>query len=267
MDKLIKYELKGDYKLFGIVFAIAALLDVGLFSRIGKWEEPLIIVLTGMVSSFLFLTILIFVIKSFEKEMYEDRGYLTFTLPVSGRKIVGAKIITAIIWFVLSGILALISGRILIGLLYDKSTINEFTTYFSTYINLKTISMVILFGIINIITLLLLIYFSITITRVALKGKRVSKFLGFVAFIALNAAIAYGQYKLIQIFPQTVSFRPDFLGNLQVDGDIMKLGEQTLITIRNSGININIAAIVYNIVVYVGLFLSTSYLIDNKIDI
>ncbi|WP_097028541.1 ABC-2 transporter permease [Clostridium peptidivorans] len=267
MRNLIKYELKGDFKLFGIVFAIAALLNVGLFSRIGKWDEQLIILFSGMVSSFLFLTILIFVIKSFEKEMYEDRGYLTFTLPVSGRKIVGSKIITALIWFAVAGIVSLIFGRILIGLIYGQSSINELTAYFSTYINIKVILSGILFVIINTITLLLLIYFSITITRVALKGKRVSKFLGFVVFIALNAAIVYIQYKLIHLFPQTVSFMPEFLQNFRGDGDIMKLGEEALITMNNSGININIAGLIYNIAVYVGLFLGTGYLIDNKIDI
>ncbi|MBE6067733.1 MAG: hypothetical protein E7211_08585 [Clostridium lundense] len=266
MDKLIKYELKGDYKLFGIIFTIAILLNGGLFTRIDKWEEGIIIALTTMISSFLFLTILIFVIKSFEKEMYEDRGYLTFTLPVSGRKILGAKLIAALIWFSLAGILSLIAGRILIGILYDQSIINELSTRLSTFINIKTILAVVLFGVINIITLLLLVYFSITITRVALKGKKVSKFLGFVAFIALNAAIAYIEYKIIKLFPQTISFIPGLLQGFPANAEPMVL-DGTLITIRNSGLNINIAAVIYNIVVYVGLFLGTGYLIDNKIDI
>lgn len=266
MKNLIKYELKGDYKLFGIIFTIAAILNIGMFTRVGEWEEAIIIALTTMISSFLFLTILIFVIKSFEKEMYEDRGYLTFTLPVSGRKIVGAKLITALIWFAVAGILSLISIRILFGLLFDESIINELSTRLSTFINIKTILAVILFGIINIITLLLLVYFSITITRVALKGKKVSKFLGFIAFIALNAAIAYIEYKIIQLFPQTINFMPELLQGFPASGEPMVL-DGTLITIRNSGLNINIAALIYNLVVYVGLFLGTGYLIDNKIDI
>lgn len=40
-----------------------------------------------------------------------------------------------------------------------------------------------------------------------------------------------------------------------------------MVTTTNGYIHVNIASIIYNIIIYIGLFLSTGYLIDNKIDL
>ncbi|MEA4825998.1 MAG: hypothetical protein VB130_05125 [Clostridium sp.] len=264
MGKLIKYELKGNYKLFGGLFGIVILLNILIFTRINKWSEPAIIALFSVVSVALFVTALVFVVNSFRNELYEDRGYLTFTLPVGGKKILASKLITGVIWFAIAGILTLISGKILLGKLFDINVMQQF----NAYINTKAMILIaILFSIVNLIMLLLLIYFSITLTRVALKRKRMSKLLGFVAFILLNMGIYYIEYKLMQLFPQTIGFKLDFLQNVQSKAGSLSIGGQSMMSINDSSLNINIASTIYNIIIYIGLFLSTGYLMDNKIDI
>lgn len=264
MGKLIKYELKGNYKLFGGVFGIVILLNILLFTRINKWSDPAIIALFSVVAVALFVTALVFVVNSFRNELYEDRGYLTFTLPVSGKKILASKLITGAIWFAIAGIITLLSIKILLGSMFDVNVMQKI----NLYINTKSMFLIgTLFSIVNLIMLLLLIYFSITLTRVALKRKRMSKFLGFITFILLNFCIYYIEYKLMNLFPQTIGFKLDFLKNAQDKVGALSIDNQSMISINGSNLNINIASTIYNIIVYVGLFLSTGYLMENKTDL
>lgn len=264
MGKLIKYELKGNYKLFGGVFGIVILLNILLFTRINKWSNPAIIALFSVVAVALFVTALVFVVNSFRNELYEDRGYLTFTLPIGGKKILASKLITGAIWFAIAGIITLVSIKILLSSMFDINVMQQL----NAYINTKSMFIIgTLFSIVNLIMLLLLIYFSITLTRVALKRKRMSKFLGFITFILLNMGIYFIEYRLMKVFPQTISFQLDFLQNAQAKIGSLSLDGQSMISINDSLLNINIASAIYNIIVYIGLFISTGYLMDNKIDI
>ncbi|QGU93805.1 hypothetical protein GOM49_00480 [Clostridium bovifaecis] len=263
MGKLLKYEIKGNYKLFLGMFAITALLNILLLTRIHVWNTGIIVALFSMVSVALFVVALVFVVNSFKNEMYEDRGYLTFTLPVSGNKILASKIIAAVIWFIGAGILTLIFARILVG--YADP---EVITQINMYVNTKAVFLLsTLFSLINLIMILLMIYFSITVTRVALRKKKMSGFLGFLAFILLNIIIFYIDYKIVQLFPQAISLKLGFLDGTQTSVGLLKVDNQSMISINNASLDINIASVIYNIIVYIGLFLSTGYLIDNKIDI
>lgn len=266
MGKLIKYELKGKYKLFLGLFAIVSLLNILILTRINKWSSPAVVSLMIMVTVILFVMILVFVVNSFRNELYNDRAYLTFTLPVSGNKILISKIIIAIIWFIIGSIITFIFFKILLDNELKVDTLKQISLYFNT----TSIFVVgAIFSIVNLVMLLLMIYFSITLTRVALKGKRMSKFLGFITFIALNFLIYYIEYKIIKVFPQTFELKLKFLtdsGIAQMHGELVQMDGNAIEAI-NEALKINTAAIIYNIIVYVGLFLSTGYLIEKKIDV
>jgi len=235
------------------------------YTRTNAWNEGVIIALFSGISVALFVVTLVFAFHSFRNEIYEDRGYLTFTIPISGREIVISKLITTIIWFAIASIISFIFINIFIKVLFDQNMMKAI----DAYINTKAVALMsVLFSLVNLIMLLLMIYFSITITRVAFKRKKLSKALGFVIFIVLNIIIFYIQHEISSIFPQTISFHFDFLKNsAQLNGEYMNIDEQAMISIRNSSLDVNIAAVVYSIAVYIGLFLGTGYLIDNSIDI
>lgn len=264
MGRLIKYEIKGNYKLFGGLFVIIALLNVLLLTRINRWSQQSIIGLFSVVSIALMVVTLIFVINSFRNDLYEDTGYLTFTLPVSGDKILGSKIITGLLWFSAAGAIFFIFLKILVGMLFDINIIEKMIVYF----NAKEIILSgLLFGVINLIMLLLMIYFSITLTKVAFKGKKMSKLLGFITFILMNLIIFYLEYKLIKVFPQTIDLTLDFLKNSEGSFRSVSTDGAAMISIRNSQLSINIASLLYNLLVYIGLFKATGYFMDNKINI
>ena len=68
MGKLIKYELKGNYKIFCSLFTIIILLQGLFLTRIGHWKSGSIMGMTVLVNIVLFITILIFIEKSFAKD-------------------------------------------------------------------------------------------------------------------------------------------------------------------------------------------------------
>ena len=268
MGKLIKYEIKGNYKLFAGLFGITILLNLLLLTRANAWHEGAIIGIFSAISVALFVVTLIFVVQSFRNEMYEDRGYLTFTLPISGKKIVISKLVPAIIWFSIATIITYVFISIFVKVLFDQNMMDMINEV-NNYINIKAAVLIsVLFSLINLITLLLLIYFSITVTRVAFKKKRLSVLLGFITFIILNIVIYYIQYQIMKLFPQTVSISLDFLQNgSQINGSVMAINDKAMLSVTGTDLNINIATIIYFIAVYIGLFLGTGYLIDNNIDI
>ena len=217
MGKLIKYELKGNYKIFCSLFTIIILLQGLFLTRIGHWKSGSIMGMTVLVNIVLFITILIFIEKSFANEIYEDRGYLTFTLPVSGYKVLGSKIIVGLLWLLISGFISFISFKTIINGLSGEDLIKIITSS----VNIKQFVLLgIIYAIVLLIMLLLTIYFSITLTRVAYKGKKISGFIGFIVFIVLNFVISYISYKVGDIFPHEMKISLDMINSLGSAGII-----------------------------------------------
>lgn len=260
MGKLIKYELKGNYKVFCGLFVLSILLQGLFLTRIGYWSDDFIISMSILVNIILFITVLMFVEKSFKNEIYEDRGYLTFTLPVSGYKILGSKVIVGVFWFLISGFISFISFKTIINALSGEDLIK----ILSSRIDLKQLTLMgILYAISILVMLLLLIYFSIALTRVAYKGKKIIGFIGFVVFIALNFIIYYISYKIGEVFPYEINISLDMVNSL----GITEIISDGISTIGQQYFTINITRCIYILAVYIGMFFATGYLLENKMDI
>ncbi|MCY6355897.1 hypothetical protein [Clostridium sp. ZS2-4] len=264
MGNLIKYELKGNYKLFLGLFIITILVNVLLYSRIGVWHPAAIYSLITLAVTVMFVMVLIFNIGSYSKEMHEDIGYLTFTLPVSGNKIIGAKTIVALIWFAAASILTGITFLLMAKGNVEWGIINVI----NDQVNLPLMLTFIIIGVIvSTLQLLIIIYFSITASRVAIRKKKIGKFLGFGLFIVLSTAVSYVQYLVVKFIPYSMNI--DFTRGSQEVFDksqIISYGNYAVIQGTAQGIEMNIAACIYIILVIIGLFIGTGYLIDNKID-
>ena len=111
MGKYMKYEIKGSYKFILGILALVLILTTALYSYEFRGqpinsmtsnpafvEIAILIILGAAFAAFLYI------VDSFRKELYDDRGYLTFTLPLSGNQILGSKLIVAIMWFILLGV-------------------------------------------------------------------------------------------------------------------------------------------------------------------
>ena len=283
MGRYIKYEIKGSYKFILGVLALVLILTTGIYTYVNKTDGGsafggAFIGISSMVIFGTLLTTFIYIVGSFRKELYEDRGYLTFTLPLTGNEILGAKLIVAIIWFVLLGIV-IIGYNIVMAITMTPAEISWgfIKTYILPNIN-NGIKAAMLFTFISGISTLILIYFSMALSRVTFRNKKIGGF-WFVIFLVLSVLIGIGQVKLIEALPYYLnldtfrvtsydSFLRDYSfynsPNLKID---MNFNNEGLLINNGDTYILNLAGFIYSIAIGVMTFLGTGYIVENKIDL
>jgi len=119
LGKLIKYEFKATARWFLPAFALVlAFSFVGFFgqsmtSRFQDFSVPLYVLLfVGIIVAFFTLPTIMNVWR-FHRNLLGSEGYLMFTLPVSTTSLIGAKLIVATVWQVLSLVVGLAGTSLL----------------------------------------------------------------------------------------------------------------------------------------------------------
>lgn len=278
MKKLLKYELKGTFKfilmvLLTIVLA-SSVAQVGIY-RLTKIQVLEANQVSGPVfGAFLigiaflviwasFLVSFFYIVNNFNKELLDDRGYLTFTLPLKGREILSSKVISALISFLFLTIMVILYNVILGSILVKMAGINIFEELLQIKLPQgvgKFILLSIVFGLISSIGTLITIYFSMTIRKVIFKGRKFNA-MWFIIFLVLNGAIAVLGVKIMEYFPQFITITET--GKFAVESlSIFSNGSQILFPPI-----FNISNMLLNIVIAIVLFIITSYLLDKKVEI
>ncbi|NLX61135.1 MAG: hypothetical protein GXZ06_01210 [Tissierellia bacterium] len=278
MLKYAKYEIRGTYRYILGVLALVLILTTALyayFNRVDSTGE--VSVLGGM---FTVLSVLIlfgtalatflYIVGSFRKELYEDRGYLTFTLPLTGNQIVGSKLIVASLWFIVLGaaigLYNIIMILIFVPIEIDVNILEMLSRLFD-FASIRNILFLVLSFILNIVNMLVIIYFSMAISRVTFRNKRVGS-LWFIIFLVLSGVMALGAVKIAQLFPYYLDLNTFKIGSVdKLSQFYLEFDNSIVLSIDTSTFITNIAGLLYMIVTTVLLFLGTGYLIDRKIDL
>lgn len=283
MKKYMKYEIKGSYKfilgILAIVIIASTFIQMNVKSTMLGLDQPTSMgnSMTGfkaftMGMSVLiifgaFLTAFFHIVGSFKKELYEDRGYLTFTLPLRGNQIVGGKIIVATLWFIVLGATIIIYNLLLALILYGGDWL-EVAKELLSMVNEGGISLGIVGGLSSILTLIL-IYFSIALSKVSFKNKKLGG-LWFIVFLILNGLTGYIIIKVGDVFPYYLNlngfkilpyYQLDILPSLNSG-----MGNSILFG-TDYGAYINIGGLLSQIILGATTFLGTGYLIEKKIDL
>lgn len=132
LGKLIKYEFKGSGRLliplYGLITVLALItrifngISIYEFSTLGQIAMGIVVFVYGLTIMAVMLTTIFLIIQRFASTVYGAEGYLTHTLPVKSRDIIISKIISAIVWTILSGIISFIS-IVIIG--YQKGMFGD----------------------------------------------------------------------------------------------------------------------------------------------
>lgn len=277
MFKYMKYEIRGTYKYILGISALVLILITGLYTHMNRVSR------TGEVSSlgnlFIGLSVMIlfgtalatflYIVGSFRKELYDDRGYLTFTLPLSGNQIVGSKLIVAILWFAILGI-GIAVYNVVMALNFSPVEINlsELLSMISQIISVKEIVVITLGSIFSGVNMLVLIYFSMALSRVTFRNKKIGG-LWFIIFLILSGVIAYGQFKIGELLPYYLDLNTFSIGSMDALNHQfnMEMNNGIVMSTNTGMLTTNIAASIYSIATTVVLFLGTGYLIEKKIDL
>ncbi|MFT5873141.1 MAG: ABC-2 type transport system permease protein [Clostridium sp.] len=251
MFNLVKYELRATFLTILGICTTVIIANLLLMTKKGSWEPTGIVGLSMCLAIGAIIVIFISSMKIMSKYLHEDSGYLLFTLPQSGMSIITSRLITSLIQI---SIVSLVSF-----LMFYLNIPDEILSYFKD-LKLAVIVYNIFSSTWATMYFLMLIYFCMVIGKVALKGKKLGKIGSFIIFIILSLGISWLSLKLTTLFPQTINLGGSSIANnfgasnsgfsLSVDAPI-----------------INIASAIFDIIIFIGFFVTTSYLIDKKLDL
>lgn len=115
LSKLLKYEMKSTARtflpLYGVLLVMALVNKLFMSINTGFMDVPQIIAMMTYVGICVAIFVITFVvvIQRFYKNLMTDEGYLMFTLPVKTDSLIMSKLLVASLWFLLSGVLCIIS--------------------------------------------------------------------------------------------------------------------------------------------------------------
>lgn len=234
MLNLIKYELKGkSLTIIGICLTVI-MGNLFLMFKNGSGGAGV-----ALLSTFLGLGALVVMfiasLTLLSEYLYDEQGYLLFTLPQSGVSIIASRLIAAVIQMSVVTLVSVLmfclldQGRLLNAILRDSE--------------LSEILYSILMYIWTIISTLTVIYFCMVVGKIALKGKKLGKIGSFIIFILLSIAKTGITVVISNFFPQ-----------------IMQFNSITTITV-------NIGGAIGDVITVAILFMVTAYLLENKVDL
>lgn len=195
LGKLLKYEIKATARIFlplyGLIILLALINKLFLFQdSSGYLNIPktisMIVYVTLMVA--LVVMTLVVIIQRFYKNLFCDEGYLSFTLPVKAHSHIDAKMITTLMWSIISLIVSVFSIFIL---LVNSETIENFSKFcmeigqFFTEngsIAYAILAECIILLIVGILSSTLQIYASITLGNMCSKHKLLAGFGAYIGF-------------------------------------------------------------------------------------
>lgn len=191
--KLIKNELKANIHTIGFIYVAAAIAVAFMaFAYVFKinWISATATILLAIAGGAAILVTFIMVIVNFQKTLFSNQGYLSFTLPVTSGQLLVAKAITSFFWMLLSYLVAI---AIFFGIyLYAtamvgddvKAAINLLKAFTDAFPSKETIRNVLILGVIFIFIKIAFVisqlFFAITLSNTRIMQK----FGGFAIIVA-----------------------------------------------------------------------------------
>ena len=238
---LVRYEFKNVNKWFLALYAAVLSLSViigiqgsTLSSTYYQDKGVVMLVFLSLVFGGLVITLsistLILIIQRFKGSVYDRRGYLTLTLPVSEHQILSAKLLGAFVWSLASTVVFLFSLYIIISMIEPDAFLSSFAEYMlKNYTDNFWLALI--SYIFNTLAGILCIYLSISIGQLFNEYRTA---LAVVAYIAIQVVLGF----------VTLNLRIDFDYNWVLSFEIFK-----------------------DLILSVGFYLGTYYILKNKVNL
>ena len=238
---LVRYEFKNVNKWFLALYAAVLSLSViigiqgsTLSSTYYQDKGVVMLVFLSLVFGGLVITLsistLILIIQRFKGSVYDRRGYLTLTLPVSEHQILSAKLLGAFVWSLASTVVFLFSLYIIISMIQPDAFLSSFAEYMlKNYTDNFWLALI--SYIFNTLAGILCIYLSISIGQLFNEYRTA---LAVVAYIAIQVVLGF----------VTLNLRIDFDYNWVLSFEIFK-----------------------DLILSVGFYLGTYYILKNKVNL
>ncbi len=247
MMTLLKYEIYRRW--IWLVLRYAALIIIGaiLLNRVSSpaYRYEFIGESIGkfaLSSLIIFIIIIVEGINMLKEDLFEECGYLTFTIPKKGRTILASKLVLLLLQLTLWAIITIGFGSIFFSKLPYQEIVqieNQINFYFFPTV---------LFMLTAFFNFVLMIHFSLTLTKTLLVNKKYS------------GLLSTGIFFFLLYFIEKVYYGP-FLNQIQYFS--LEIGSRANTTLLSGGYT----AVFLNIILTIIFFTATAYLLENKINI
>lgn len=264
VGKLLKYEFKESYLeilIINVAIIVLSALNAIIF-KIGESSTfiPLFMIALVLLYIGAFIILIINIVRSFNKKLFSDEGYLTLTLPVSINQILLTKIFVNIIWIIITNLSYYISFAILATIIADNYDLFIFLEIFIN-INPLAILLLLISTLFTIILYLNILIFVLACLNIG-KIKKFKFLLGFLIFYGVNLITSW-IINLLQIVPFVVVLKANRLDIIKNADPYLGFFDQ----ISNSLVLLNFNSILWHSVFIISLYIISRYLIKNKLEL
>ncbi len=188
LNKLLKYEIKATARWF-LPLYIAVLVFAGINRLL--YSNSLSMVLASfnlqalsVISMMIYVTLiigmmamtLVVMIQRFYKNLLGDEGYLMFTLPVQTWKHIVNKLLVAVFWTILSGMIAVCSILIIASIVDSKMMLSDIFAFLMQHLEYTTAVEITLLSFLGTVSGIIMIYAAIALGQLFNKHRLLASF-------------------------------------------------------------------------------------------
>lgn len=194
--KLLKYEFKSTWARFLSAFAVYAVMLAFLLlylKNLNKDFEALTVFLLIACIFGLFIVTFITLFQRYNANLYGSEGYLMFTLPVSSKKLLLSKLISAFVWI---SLYAIVFFATIFCILTGYSTMPSIGIFFREVWRFRAqLPPYLATAAVGIVFATIAIYFSITVSKLPIwRGAGV--IMGFITYFVVGAVQSFPMYSI-----------------------------------------------------------------------
>ncbi len=266
LGKLIKNEMKAG--LHSVAFIYLAALAAGSIMAISLMFDITLMVAISMVAIFVIAIAIVVItfaslIVNFNKTLYRDQGYLTFTLPVTSGQLIFAKALCSFIWLILSYAVAI--GMLLIAaksiesyvgeedIAYFKIVLSMFAELPSVGLIIEAVSLILIKIFIVIVALVAQVFFAVSLSNVK-PFQSASILWSIVLFIVFFTVTTLVASYLQAYFPLS----------LQISAQAVKFSNNAM---SEGGIAFGIADSIFELIYGGVFFVLSAWFMNHKINL
>ena len=276
LGKLLKYEFKSTSRvmwllylgLIGVALMLGIIVRVGDFTGITEYSSTyinmnneamnsvlrILLVFLG-ISYFLVLTAVmvittVMIVLRFYRNILGDEGYLMHTLPVPTTHLLTSKLLISVIWMLLAGASAVVSGFVFmvssgfLGFLIREGELIRVIKEVFEVLPWTTVILTLVSGLIGIVSSILLFYLSMAIGNMANKNKFLFSVLAYLGIQTVLSIVA----SIVMVLGGTALFEQVYEAE----------------TFFNT---INITSIIINVLTAVGCFIATDWILKRRLNL
>ena len=179
MLKLIKNDFLASARVIPLfyIIEIASVITFVIGDRTDNMKVTIAGVVISIIVAFLLIFVtLFFVVNDYYKSLFGQQGYLSFTLPVTSRQLLGSKLIVYGLWMILSYVNFIVVidflGKYVESDLIGESTMNTATGFLEMFLGFPSKAQIITYAIYFILTFfalvlsfVIMIYFAIALSH------------------------------------------------------------------------------------------------------